>query len=214
MLELIDIINSKNQKIKTASRQEAHEKALRHRVAACFLFRTSHRSRQGNQEDKNFLVGPKTSQEVRNLLNKGKVYLQLRSKHKKIAANVWDKSMGEHVQAGETFKQACKRGLREELGITRKLTLTKIGEYNILYREKGLTEREIVWLYIGHYSGKIKLDKKEVAKGDFYSIKEADKIYKLKKISPSFRLAWPIFKKLLNKKYKDKWDCRDYWDRI
>ena len=166
MPEIIDIINSKNRKIKTATRDEAHQKALRHRVAACFIL---------NKE--------------------GKVYLQLRSKHKKIAANTWDKSMGEHVKAGETFKKACQRGLREELGITKELTLVKIGEYNILYREAGLTEKELIWLYIGYYDGKIKLDKQEVAKGEFYTIKEADKIYKTKKISPSFKKAWPIFLK-------------------
>ena len=184
MPEIIDIVNSKNQKIKTATRQEAHKKALRHRAAACFIL---------NKE-------PASVRPRRTTAGEGKVYLQLRSKHKKIAANVWDKSMGEHVKAGETFKQACKRGLKEELGITKELTLTKIGEYNILYKEKGLTERELVWLYIGHYSGKIKIDKKEVAKGGFYTVEEAEKIWREKKISPSFRLAWPILNKLLNKK--------------
>lgn len=43
--------------------------------------------------------------------------LQKRSEKKKIGRSQWDLSLAEHLQPGESFREAVVRGLREELGI-------------------------------------------------------------------------------------------------
>lgn len=46
-----------------------------------------------------------------------KLLLQKRSERKKIGRSQWDLSLAEHLQPGESFREAVVRGLREELGI-------------------------------------------------------------------------------------------------
>lgn len=48
----------------------------------------------------------------------GHVLLQRRSPLKKIGANQWDLSLAEHLQPGESYRQAVVRGLKEELGLS------------------------------------------------------------------------------------------------
>ena len=48
---------------------------------------------------------------------KSNVLLQLRSKHVRTDPNSWDFSVGGYVDAGENYRQAAERELKEELGI-------------------------------------------------------------------------------------------------
>lgn len=50
--------------------------------------------------------------------NEGKLWIPRRQPHKKIAPNGLDFSMGEHVQAGESYIDAAVRGFQEELRLT------------------------------------------------------------------------------------------------
>ena len=48
----------------------------------------------------------------------GGLYLQLRAADKDLYASLWDYSVGEHLQPGESYLQGALRGLSEELGIS------------------------------------------------------------------------------------------------
>ena len=52
--------------------------------------------------------------------------IQQRAAHKDLYANLWDYSVGEHLQPGETFAEGALRGLDEELGI-RGVELDELG---------------------------------------------------------------------------------------
>ncbi len=52
----------------------------------------------------------------------GALLMQQRSASKDLYAQLWDYSVGEHLQPGESYAQAAARGLAEELGL-RGLTL-------------------------------------------------------------------------------------------
>ena len=47
----------------------------------------------------------------------GWIYVQRRSTHKDLNPDLWDVSVGEHLQPGEDYRDAAHRGLAEELGI-------------------------------------------------------------------------------------------------
>ncbi len=54
--------------------------------------------------------------------NEGKLWIPRRNANKTIAPNGLDFSMGEHVQPGETYLEACIRGFKEELNLDIKPT--------------------------------------------------------------------------------------------
>ncbi len=50
--------------------------------------------------------------------SQGKLWVRRRTAHKRIAPNGLDFSIGEHMQAGETYEDAIIRGFQEEVGFT------------------------------------------------------------------------------------------------
>ena len=89
--EELDIVDSKDEPVASAQREEAHKKLLRHRAIQVFV------------------------------LNKaGKIFLQKRSKKKDVFPGKYECSVSGHVQKGETPEQAAVRELKEELGIEAK----------------------------------------------------------------------------------------------
>lgn len=85
--EIIDIVDANNNIIGQASRQEVHEKGLKHRAAHIFV---------AHQEY---------------------IYLQLRSSQKRQFPNKWDISAAGHVDSGETYVETAIREVKEELNI-------------------------------------------------------------------------------------------------
>lgn len=92
-IEYLDVVDENNRVIGTKSRQEIHEKALRHRSVHIFIFNT-----------------------------RGGLYLQKRSLHKDQYPDHWDSSAAGHTDPGETPLEAAQRELMEELGLEVKLT--------------------------------------------------------------------------------------------
>ena len=89
MEEKIDVLNELGEFTgKVATRDECHKKGLWHRVVYAFII------------DK-----------------KGKVLLQKRSANKKMWPNMWDVTVGGHVDSNEFGRQALIREVKEELGI-------------------------------------------------------------------------------------------------
>ena len=95
----IAIVNEDDQIIGSASKQEAWDKGLLHRVVRIMI---------QNKE--------------------GKVLLQHRTPTKDIFPNCWDNSAAGHVDAGEEYDDAAYRELAEELGVSG-IELHPIGSY-------------------------------------------------------------------------------------
>ena len=89
MEEKLDVLNQFGEFTgKIATRDECHKKGLWHRAVYAFI-----------------------------IDDKGNVLLQKRSKNKKLWPNMWDVTVGGHVDSGEFGRQALIREVKEELGI-------------------------------------------------------------------------------------------------
>lgn len=89
MEERFDVLNEYGEFTgQTATREECHKKGLWHRAVYAFIIDT-----------------------------KGNVLLQKRSNEKKLWPNMWDVTVGGHVDSGEFGEEALIRETKEELGI-------------------------------------------------------------------------------------------------
>lgn len=91
-MELLDIVNRKDEVIGVASKEDVYKKSLTHRIVHILIF-----------NDKNELA------------------LQLRSKKVSFCPSHWSTSVGGHVQSGESYEGAALREYQEELGKTSKI---------------------------------------------------------------------------------------------
>jgi isopentenyl-diphosphate delta-isomerase len=88
LVEYFDIFDEAGCPLGTATRHQAHLEGLWHRAANVFLFRSG-----------------------------GELLIQRRSRTKDVCPGAWDVSVAEHLVPGESFEEAARRGLREELGV-------------------------------------------------------------------------------------------------
>jgi isopentenyldiphosphate isomerase len=93
------IVDKHDRPVGKATKQEAWEKGLYHRIVRIVLENAD-----------------------------GKILLQHRSPTKDLYPNCWDISSAGHVDAGEDYLEAAYRELKEELGISG-ITLAEIGSF-------------------------------------------------------------------------------------
>jgi len=86
--ELFDIVDETDQVIGQRPRSEVHREGLRHRAVHILITNS-----------------------------KGELYLQRRVPWKDMNPSCWDSSAAGHVDAGETYEEAARRELDEELGL-------------------------------------------------------------------------------------------------
>lgn len=87
-MEQLDVVDSNDVVIGIASREECHNKKLKHRAVQIII------------EDYS-----------------GRLLLQKRSKHKDRYPGLWETGVSGHVRANEYYQKAAERELKEELGI-------------------------------------------------------------------------------------------------
>lgn len=125
-----------------APRSRVHREGLWHRTVNVFLFRSD-----------------------------GRLIIQQRQQHKDVCPGLWDLSVAEHVQPGETCAQAAARGLREELAVIA-VTLEPIGEataFCLEQPERSLRDCEVQQCFRGVYDGPLAPDAEEVGATDALS---------------------------------------------
>jgi isopentenyldiphosphate isomerase len=166
MPEMIPVIDDEGITTGSASRDEIHVKGLKHRGASVVIF---------NRE--------------------GKILLQKRSKNKQICPLFWDMSVGEHLRANESYEEAIKRGMKEELGISGIVVKELRGPHavNIKYPD-GLVDNELASLFIGKWNNGINIFDGEVEEAGFFPISEIQRLKEQGKLTPWFlaELDWLI----------------------
>ena len=175
-MESFDVLNEYGEFTgKIATREECHKKGLWHRAVYAFI-----------------------------IDNNGNVLLQKRSANKKLWPNMWDVTVGGHVDSGEFGRQALIRETKEELGI-------EISDEDIKYLVGSTSINEQGDIINKHYNecylitknidvSNIVIQKEEVSEVKYFSreelIKRIDNNYEglTEKIG-----AWNFLKKILER---------------
>jgi isopentenyldiphosphate isomerase len=140
--ELLDLVDDQNRIVGRVPRRKVHgDPSLQHRAVHVF---------------------------VRNAA--GDLFLQKRSRKKRIQPGKWDTSIGGHVEAGQSYEEAALKEAGEELGIVLE-GFFKL-RFSHKYVWKSDVETEHVRTYLLDYEGPFKLHPEEVEEGRFWSIKE------------------------------------------
>lgn len=113
--------------------------------------------------------------------SRGELFLQKRSATKDTDPLKWTISCSGHVNSGDDYKNSAVRELKEELGISG-VKLTFVSKY--LCRAPNETEMSVIFKTFWNKS--IKLQRKEIIEGRFFTQKELLDSVKSDQISLSF----------------------------
>ncbi len=131
MDELFDIVDDNDNVTRQAARSDVHRSGLLHRGVHLLLFD-----------------------------REGRLLVQKRSADKRQYASLWDCSVSEHVQAGESYPDAARRGLQEEMGVEG-IALEPLFKFRMEY---GPNDHEISVVYAGEVDPtKVRFDAEEVS---------------------------------------------------
>ena len=88
--------------------------------------------------------------------DKGEILLQKRSQKKDTGKGLFDIASSGHVAKGESYREAAKRELKEELGVTASLTFVKKFLLHLPH------ETEFDEIFRAHHNGPFKVNKEEI----------------------------------------------------
>jgi len=163
-MEVFDIVDHEDRVVGQSSRADVHENGLYHRAVHIL---------------------------VQDL--EGLAYLQRRSWNKDSAPGCWVSSCSGHVDAGEDYRRAAIRELREELGIeVPSEKLIEVGRHPAV----PATGNEFVRLYlVREFRGKLTPDPEEILDGAWKTPAEIDLWTKTRPedFARSFLCLWPTF---------------------
>ncbi|GAB4497078.1 MAG: hypothetical protein OHK003_04420 [Anaerolineales bacterium] len=138
--ELLDIVDDEDEVTGQAMRSVVHQQGLWHRGVHVFLFN-----------------------------ERGEMLIQKRSADRASSPSLLDCSVSEHVQAGESYRDAAMRGLKEEMGVEG-IEIECLGKIQMEY---GPNDNEISEIYEGKLNGKqAQFDPVEIAEIKFMSLDE------------------------------------------
>jgi isopentenyl-diphosphate Delta-isomerase len=104
--------------------------------------------------------------------SKGQLLLQQRSKIKKTWPLVWSNSCCGHPMLNETNKDAAKRRLKDELGITINKVYEILPDFSYKAEMNGIIENEICPVFVGFSDFEPVINKDEVEKVKWINWKE------------------------------------------
>lgn len=163
MEEFVVLITPQDEVIGQMEKLKAHEQGLLHRAFSVFLFD-----------------------------NQNRMLLQKRALSKYHSPGQWTNACCSHPRVGETYKEAAKRRLVEELGIEVPIE----PKFHFLYKANvggDLIEHELDHVFTGTYEGEFTLNKEEVDSIRYVTMEELDR--ELEEYPDHFT---PWFKIILN----------------
>jgi mutator protein MutT len=150
MQEFLDVVDESNEVVGAAPIDEIYSKRLNHRIVHVLIFN-----------------------------DKGEIFMQQRSAKKTFCPGHWVTSAGGHVQKGETYEQAAKREMKEELGINVPLTLIHESPYD------HYKMRKFLQVFRGISEGPFDFNEEEVAGGRWFSVADVrDMVKKNQMVHP------------------------------
>ena len=158
--ELLQLVDPDDNPIGAATREKIHAEGLLHRAIHVFVFNPG-----------------------------GDLYLQRRSSGKDIWPGYWSSSCAGHVAAGESYAQAARRELKEELGIEK--TPDEVG----LIQPSEDCGNQFIRVYAFAYEGDIKPNPSEIDEARFFSMDQvrAELISGDRPFAPSFKAAFRLW---------------------
>lgn len=131
-MEKVVLVDEQDIVLGTMEKMEAHEKGLLHRAFSIFIFN-----------------------------EKGEMLLQQRAFSKYHSGGLWTNTCCSHPRENESYLQAAHRRLMEEMGFDCDLEEA----FHFIYKkqlDKGLTEHELDYVFIGEYNDTITINPEEV----------------------------------------------------
>jgi isopentenyldiphosphate isomerase len=138
--ELLDVVNDNDEVTGQAKRSLVHQQGLWHRGVHVFLFN-----------------------------ERGEMLIQKRSADRAQSPSLLDCSVSEHVKAGESYLEAARRGMQEEMGVEG-IEIERIAKIQMEY---GPNDLEISEIYEGRLNGRpVRFDPGEISEVRFVSLDE------------------------------------------
>ncbi|MBN1406738.1 MAG: isopentenyl-diphosphate Delta-isomerase [Calditrichaceae bacterium] len=127
--------------------------------------------------------------------DKNELLLQQRSSEKRLWPLFWSNSCCSHPRKGETYEYATARRLKEELGLTIKLTYLYKFQYQAKYKNEG-SENELCSVYIGKSNVMPVVNETEIAEWKYISIDtlDAELLKNPNAFTPWFKMEWKELK--------------------
>ncbi len=139
-MEIVDIINDKDEVVGQAVKEELYQKMLPHRIVEVLISN-----------------------------DKGELALQLRSRNKEGYPLYWAPTASGHMHAGEGYEAAALRELEEEAGVSAKLEFIRKDLFEgKVFRNNKPIKKMLAWFSAMH-NGPFKADSSEVEKIEFFS---------------------------------------------
>jgi isopentenyl-diphosphate Delta-isomerase len=132
MTEYVILVDEKDAEIGQEEKMETHKRGLLHRAFSVMLF------------------------------NEGKILLHRRALGKYHSPGLWSNACCGHPRPGETVEAGARRRLQEEMGIYCPALQWRAKTQYSVSLKGGMTENEIVHLFLGKYDGPVDPDPEEV----------------------------------------------------
>ena len=160
MDEIIDVLDELgNETNKSINKKEAHKKGLWHKAIHILIVNKDHT----------------------------KTLVQKRTKDKELYPDTWDISVGGHVSTKETYLDAAKREVEEELGLKKEFTFQELTITKESFKNNNIISNEYVCIYLIEEDidiNEITLQKEEVSCIKWIDKKELNELIKNNKIIP------------------------------
>ncbi len=164
-IEFLDIVDDNNNVVGRALKDEVYDKKLSHRIVHVFVLHSDTPA----------------------------IYLQKRASTKSFLPNYYCTSAGGHVRSKETYENAARRELEEEIGIT-----TPIEEVDSFVFFGENNHKRFIKVFITRTNTGFSFPDGEVSDGSFFTIMDAKNLIdKNEKIHPQLK---DCFYRLFDKK--------------
>jgi isopentenyl-diphosphate delta-isomerase type 1 len=163
--ERLNEVDENDQVIGTRTRGELHRLGLRHRAVHILVFNS-----------------------------RNELFLQKRSASKDINPGLWDTSAAGHVDLGESYDEAARRELNEELGVDDAPPLQPIFKLP----SSPETGWEFIQVYTVNHDGPFRLNAQEITEGQWIPTDELDDWIQQggKGLTLSFQSLWQTFQQM------------------